>query len=186
MAQWPLVVTSWLIYNRRSNHVDSDRYLISTCKYPGLKIQRQMIYFNKTTLSLLAALVFLEISVLHFFFFLPLVPSPSSPWHVFLQGLSEKLGLIYVSRCAVSPIGNVCVMASLRGLSRRMRIGRSRWPVQTLCRQASAGNPEPSFNPPPVCHFHQVPLVFFCFFFPNKTVCGFPYVESQALSGQTL
>lgn len=119
-------------------------------------------------------------------FILPPVPFPSSPWHVFLQGLSEKLGLIYVSGCAVSPIGNVCVMASLRALSRRMRIGRSRWPAQTLCRQAPAGKPEPSFNPPPVCHFHQVPLVFVFlgFFPPNKTVCGFSNAESRAPSRQ--
>lgn len=71
----------------------------------------------------------------------------SSPWHIFLWGIVGRLGLIYVSRCVVSPIGNVCVMASLRALSKQMRIRRSRRPVRALCRQAPAGSPDPPFNP---------------------------------------
>lgn len=74
----------------------------------------------------------------------------SSPWHIFLQGLREKLRLIYGSRCVVIPIGNVCVMASLLALSEQMRIQRSRRPVWTLCRQAPAGSAKPPFNP---CRF---------------------------------
>lgn len=79
----------------------------------------------------------------------PLFPLPPifSLTYIFLQGLRGKLRLIYVSRCAVSPIGNVCVMASLRVLSRLMRIQRSRRPAWTLCRQAPAGSPKPPFNP---------------------------------------
>ena len=61
-----------------------------------------------------------------------------------------KLRLIYGSRCAVSPIGDVCVMASIWALSKQMRIQRSWQPEWTLCRQAPAGSTEPPFNP---CRF---------------------------------
>lgn len=67
-------------------------------------------------------------------------------------GIAMKLRLICVSLRAVGPTGNVCVMASLRALSKRMRIRRRR-----PCRQAPAGNPEPPFNPRGFCCFRRHP-----------------------------
>lgn len=70
----------------------------------------------------------------------------------FPAGIAMKLGLICVSLRGVGPTGDVCVMASLRALSKQMRIQRRR-----PCRQAPAGSPEPPFNPRCFCCLRRHP-----------------------------
>lgn len=74
------------------------------------------IYLMRSSYSGSALYKFASTCVLHRLF---------SPRHISYRDC-VKLRLIYTSCCVVSPIGNVCVMASIRELSKRMRIRRQR------------------------------------------------------------
>ncbi len=126
------------------------------------------LYINwKQTIWCTGLFHWISILQLSFYVLLILCIFPCLVPDIYSCGDCEKLRLIYSSRCVVSPIGNVCVIAALRVLSKQMRIQHSWRPVWTLCRQAPAGSAKPPFNPCRFCHFHWVlPLIHHdCVFF---------------------